>query len=48
MLCDDLEDGMGEAGGRCEREGIYTAGSRVVHQKPIQHCKAITVQLKIN
>ena len=23
MLCDDLEDGMGEAGGRCEREGIY-------------------------
>ena len=51
-LCDNVEpwDG-GEVGGRLKREGI-SAYSWLIHivlqQKPMQYCKAITLQLKIN
>ena len=52
MLCDNVErwDG-GEVGGRLKREGISVYSwliHIVVQQKPIQHCKAIILQLKIN
>ena len=51
-LCDNVErwDG-GEVGGRLKREGI-SVYSWLIHivlqQKPMQHCKAIILQLKIN
>ena len=53
MLCDDLEEegGEGAVGGRVKREEIYVylwLIYVVVWQKPIQHCKAIILQLKIN
>ena len=38
-------------GGRLMREGIYVYLYRihiVVYQKPMQHCKAIILQFKIN
>ena len=41
----------GEVGGRFKREEIYVylwLIHVVVRQKPIQHCKAIILQLKIN
>ena len=52
VLCDDLDgwDG-GEAGGRLKPEGIYVYLQLihiVVWQRPIQHYKAIVLQLKIN
>ena len=43
--------GWEEIGGRFEREGIYVYFwllHIVVQQKPIQHCKAMIVSLKIN
>ena len=43
--------GMGEeVGGRFKRESIYVYLwlIHVVWQKPIQHCKAIILQIKIN
>ena len=53
MLCVDLEEehGGGVVGGRVKREEIYVylwLIYVVVWQKPIQHCKAIIIQLKIN
>ena len=59
MLCDNLEgwgevgwDGMGwEVEGRFKREGTYVYLWLIyvnVWQKPIQYCKAIILQLKIN
>ena len=50
VLCDDLEAWLGGAGGRGKREGIYVYLQLIHHvqQKLIQHCKAITLQLKIN
>ena len=52
VLCDNLEgwDGLG-GGGRFEREGTHVYLGLIhadVWQKPIQYCKAITLQLKIN
>ena len=52
MLCDNLEgrDGVG-VGGRLKKEGTYAylwLMHVVVWQKPIQHCKAATLQLNIN
>ena len=48
MLCAHLE---GRDGWRKEAEGegnirIHIVDSRVVQQKPTQHCKAIILQLK--
>ena len=53
MLCDHLEDGGLGQGGRREarQEGdicILSLIHAVVRQKPIQHGKAIILQLKIN
>ena len=52
VICDDLEGGMGqETGGRFKREETHV-NLWLIHvdvwQKPTQHCKAITLQLKIN
>ena len=51
LLCDNLEGWDGwEVGGRLKREGtcVYPWLIHVVaQQKPIQHCKAIILQLKI-
>ena len=43
LLCDDLDGGMGEVGGRLRREGIYVCvtDSLLVQQKLTQYCKAI-------
>ena len=50
MLCDDLKWWDGRKEGRLMREGIcvYLRLIRfVVQQKPIQNCKAIILQFKI-
>ena len=52
MLCDNLEgrDAVG-VGGRLKKEGTYAhlwLMHIVLWQKPTQHCKAVTLQLKIN
>ena len=50
QLRDDLERWDGAAGGRYKKEGIYVYIWMiyfVVHQKLIQHCKAIILQFKI-
>ena len=49
MLCDDVEGWDGDRG-MVKREGIYVylwPIHIVVQQKPIQHCKAIILQFKI-
>ena len=51
MPCDDLEAGMREEweGGPTGREYMYVylqLIQMVIQQKPIQHCKAIILQLK--
>ena len=51
MLCEDLEGWNSGVGGRFTREGIHVylwLIHIVVQQKPTQHCKVITLQLKIN
>ena len=51
MLCEDLEGWDRGVGGRFTREGIHVylwLIHIVVQQKPTQHCKVITLQLKIN
>ena len=51
-LCDNLRGGIGwKVGGRFQREGTYVYLWLIhadVWQKPIQYCKAIILQLKIN
>ena len=52
MLCDNLGGGMEwEVGGRFNREEIYVDLWLIhvdISEKPIQYCKAIILQLKIN
>ena len=50
VLCDNLGGAMGwEVEGRFKRERTYVYGWLIhVWQKPIQHCKATILQLKIN
>ena len=52
MLCDNLGGGMEwEVGGRFNREEIYVYLWLIhvdISEKPIQYCKAIILQLKIN
>ena len=51
VLCDNLEGWNGVVGGRFKREEtcVYLWLIHVaIWQKPIQHCKAIILQLKIN
>ena len=52
MLCDNLGGGMEwEVGGRFNREEIYVYLWLIhvdISEKPIQYCKALILQLKIN
>jgi len=52
VLCDNLGGGMEwEVGGRFNREEIYVDLWLIhvdISEKPIQYCKAIILQLKIN
>ena len=45
MLCDSL-DGWNGGGGRQAHGDVCVLIHTVVWQKPTQHCKAITLQLK--
>ena len=49
MLCDGLEGWDRGCRGRLKKEAIYVyfqLSHIVVQQKPAQHCKAITLELK--
>ena len=50
-VCDNLEGWGGMEGGRGGSRGtghMYSYGWFILRQKPVQHCKAIILRLKIN